>query len=161
MAKNLIDDGQPKSNDYIPSVMNDIDVIANILDKFRNSGITYKFQANTLIITAVTYAYDTKKIMEDLTRTINDVLKYLKDEYKTKVGKALTLKDEEKDLQCVSNYTVDKKCLCTLVCSYTLPESKAEKGPKQSNLIGKAGFISNISILKENQKALKKMRKKK
>lgn len=121
------DDGQPRRNYYVPSVMVERDVIANILDKFSKAGVTHTFQGDDLIINAGTYSTGAQAdVMQELKITITEVLKFLKDEYKSETGKALSIgKEESETFDCVANYTTNHLSLCRLTCVYELPNSKA------------------------------------
>jgi hypothetical protein len=148
------DDGQPRRNFYVPSVMADRDVITNILDKFTKGGISHSFEGDDLIIKAVTYStsVDQNKVMQDLQISTAEVVKFLKDEYKTTVGHALSLgKIEHESFDCVANYTTNHLSLCNLTTVYELPDSKAEddKGLEKGELRG------NIPFYKPNLKEQK------
>jgi len=144
------EDGQPRDNFYVPSVMGHRDVIANILDKFTKAGISHSFQGDDLIITAVTYSHiEQAKVELELEITIAEVMKFLKAEYKSAVGKALSIgKEESSNFDCVSNYTTNKLSLCKLTKIYELPESKGadDAGSDQGEL------PANIPVLNPKNK---------
>lgn len=137
-------DGQPRRNFYVPSAMTSRDVIANILEKFTKSGVTYSFQGDDLIITAGTYSAQQQQqnVQDSLKETIVEVTKFLKDEYKSATGKALALgKIEHEAFDCVANYTTNRLSLCRLTCTYELPASTAaddvssEKAEIKTNIL--------------------------
>lgn len=144
------DDGQPRQNFYVPTVMVARDVIANILDKFTKAGISHSFVGDDLILKAVTYAVKLKGVEDDLTQQLADCVKFLKTEYKGITGNALEIgaKPESEDFEVVSNYTVNKQNLCTLTHVYELPQSKAEDdaGSEKGELPG------NIPVFKPKNK---------
>ena len=146
------DDGQPRDKFYVPTVMVERDVIANILDKFSRGGVSYSFQGDDLILTAVTYTREESDRVEiELGVTIAEVLKFLKAEYKAAVGKALNLgKEESSNFDCPSNYTTNRMSVCKLTKVYELPDSKAEddKGSEQGELPG--NILNMTPVVKES-----------
>ena len=136
------DDGQLRRNFYVPSVMVERDVIANILDKFSKHGVTHSFQGSDLIINAGTYStFAQDKVAQELEINIIEIIKFLKDEYKATTGKVLVIgKIKNKEFDCVANYTTNHLSLCRLTCVYRLPNSKAtndagsEKGEIRGNI---------------------------
>jgi len=140
------DDGQPRRNFYVPSVMADRDVIANILEKFTKAGVTYSFSGDDLIITAGTYStFAQDQVAQELQITIAEVLKFLKDEYKNEVGKVLKIgKEETSTYDVVANYTTNKLSLCRLTCVYCLPDSKAEEDAG----LDKGDIRGNIPVMR-------------
>lgn len=140
--EDLAGDGQPRQHFYAPSVMVARDVIENILDKFTaKAGVTHSFSHDDLILRVSVYSRDLNGVDDDLKQQLSDVVKFLKDEYKGITGKALKIGEpEHQDFNVVSNYTTNRLALCTLTCSYELPESKAgedasaEKGDVPGNI---------------------------
>ena len=142
-------DPTEKNNWYVASVATVQSNIGNILDRLSKSGITYKFEADNLIITAVTYSRGKLQdlVKDELKESIIESIKFLKDEYKGNVGKSLSLgKEISEDFSCVSNYTVNKMALCRLTCIYKLPELKAvtDSGVEKG--------LRNIPVLKNRAK---------
>lgn len=134
------DDGQPRRNYYVPSVMVERDVIENILDKFSKAGVTHSFQGDDLILNAGTYSTGVEKdVMQELQITLAEVVKFLKDEYKGATGKALNIgKVESETYDCVANYTTNMLSLCRLTQVYELPDSKAsdDAGSEKAEIRG-------------------------
>ena len=147
------DDGQLSNNFYSPSVMTQIDVIANILSKIRGQGVTYTFSGNDLIITAGTVdSKSQEQILDDLTITIRDVIKHLKEEYKNTTGKVLNIgREESTTFDAVANYNTMRSTLVRLTHVYDLPDSTAEADTSNE----KAEIRGNIPVLnpklKENK----------
>jgi len=119
------DDGQPRDNFYVPTIMTDIDVIENILDKFSKAGVTHKFSGDDLIITALTTSHlEQEKVLDDLRYTLADVVKQLKQLYKEATGKTLSIEKEKSSvIDAVSNYTTGHMGLYKVTNTYELPKS--------------------------------------
>jgi hypothetical protein len=122
------DDGQPRDNFYVPSIMTDIDVVENILDKFSKAGVTHKFSGSDLIITALTTShFDQAQVLDDLRYTLNDVVQQLKKLYKEATGKTLDIqKEKTSTIDVVSNYTTGHMGLYKVINVYELPNSPSK-----------------------------------
>jgi hypothetical protein len=119
------DDGQPRDNFYTPGIMQDIDVIENILDKFSKHGVTHKFSGNSLIITSGTTShFPQAQVLDELRYTLVDVIKQLNKLYKEATGKTLDIQKEKSSfIDAVSNYTTGHMGMYKVTNIYELPNS--------------------------------------
>ena len=97
---------------FSESGMSTISVLENILNRLTDKGIGHKFQGNILCITH--NSYTTEKVIDkknEIEEELNKIVAFVKNEFKDKTGKAITLKEVSEDFSSVATYTSFKQTL--------------------------------------------------
>ena len=92
------------------SGMGTVDILENILNRLTDMGITHKFQNDSLILTHTSYTMEKViDVKDDIEAELDKVATYIKDKFKEKTGKTLTLTETGEDFSTVASYTSFKQ----------------------------------------------------
>lgn len=94
-----------------------------IHDRRMVDAFKVRFQGNLLVLSYSTELtmeeMHDKKLEDKIGESLNEALKFIKDEYKSVTGKSLALK-ETGNMKLTSEYTSRVRCWATAVCTYEI-----------------------------------------